>query len=49
MATIVAAAMTSHAPNMTATPDAAPEQRARFLAGLAEMRRRLLAARPDLS
>jgi hypothetical protein len=40
--------MTSHAPNMTATPDAAPEQRARFLAGLAEMRRRLLAARPDL-
>ncbi len=48
MATIVAAAMTSHAPNMTATPDAAPEQRARFLAGLAVMRRRLLAARPDL-
>jgi Catalytic LigB subunit of aromatic ring-opening dioxygenase len=48
MATIVAAAMTSHAPNMTATPDAAPEQRQRFLAGLAEMRRRLIAARPDL-
>ena len=40
--------MTSHAPNMTATPDAAPEQRQRFLAGLAEMRRRLIAARPDL-
>ena len=48
MATIVAAAMTSHAPNMTAMPDAAPAQRARFLAGLAEMRRRLRAARPDL-
>ncbi|RPH79313.1 MAG: hypothetical protein EHM88_14475, partial [Candidatus Rokuibacteriota bacterium] len=48
MATVVAAGMTSHAPNMTATPDAAPAQRARFLAGLAEMRRRLRAARPDL-
>ena len=48
MATIVAAGMTSHAPNMTATPEAAPEQRRRFLAGLAEMRRRLIAARPDL-
>jgi hypothetical protein len=48
MAQIVAAAMTSHAPNMTATPEAAPEQRTRFLAGLAEMRRRLEAARPDL-
>jgi Catalytic LigB subunit of aromatic ring-opening dioxygenase len=48
MATIVAACMTSHAPNMTATPDAAPEQRKRFLAGLEEMRTRLVAARPDL-
>src|SRR3989442_11341478 len=48
MATIVAACMTSHAPNMTATPAAAPEQRKRFLAGLEEMRRRLVAARPDL-
>jgi catalytic LigB subunit of aromatic ring-opening dioxygenase len=48
MATIVAAAMTSHAPNMTATPAAAPQQRTRFLAALAEMRRRLVAARPDL-
>jgi hypothetical protein len=48
VATLVAACMTSHAPNMTATPAAAPEQRARFLAGLAEMRRRLAAARPDL-
>src|SRR3989442_3181476 len=48
MATIVAACMTSHAPNMTATPAAAPAQRKRFLAGLAEMRRRLIAARPDL-
>ena len=48
MASIVAACMTSHAPNMTATPEAAPEQRQRFLGGLAEMRRRLIAARPDL-
>ncbi len=48
MATLVAACMTSHAPNMTATPAAAPEQRARFLAGLAEMRARLIAARPDV-
>jgi hypothetical protein len=48
MATLVAACMTSHAPNMTATPAAAPEQRARFLAGLGEMRKRLIAARPDL-
>jgi hypothetical protein len=48
VATLVAVCMTSHAPNMTATPDAAPEQRQRFLAGLAEMRRRLIAARPDL-
>jgi len=48
VATVVASCLTSHAPNMTATPDAAPEQRARFLAGLAEMRRRLMAARPDL-
>jgi Catalytic LigB subunit of aromatic ring-opening dioxygenase len=48
MATIVAACMTSHAPNMTATPEAAPAQRKRFLAGLEEMRRRLIAARPDL-
>src|SRR2546428_12638300 len=48
MATVVAACMTSHAPNMTAVPDAAPEQRKRFLGGLEEMRRRLIAARPDL-
>ena len=48
MATIVAAAMTSHAPNITATPAAAPEQRGHFLAGLAEMRKRLAAARPDV-
>jgi hypothetical protein len=48
MATVVAACMTSHAPNMTAVPEAAPEQRKRFLAGLEEMRRRLIAARPDL-
>jgi hypothetical protein len=49
MATIVAACLTSHAPNMTATPDAAPEQRRRVLAGLEQMRRRLEAARPDLA
>src|SRR2546428_7537530 len=48
MAPIVAACMPSHAPNMTATPAAAPAQRKRFLAGLEEMRRRLVAARPDL-
>jgi 2'-aminobiphenyl-2,3-diol 1,2-dioxygenase large subunit len=48
MASIVAACMTSHAPNMTAVPTAAPEQRKRFVAGLAEMRRRLVAARPDV-
>ena len=48
MATIVAAAMTSHAPNITATPAAAPEQRGHFLAGLAEMRKRLAAAGPDV-
>ena len=48
MATVVAACMTSHAPNMTATPEAAPEQRKRFLAARAEMRRRLVAARPDV-
>ena len=40
MATVVAACMTSHAPNMTAVPDAAPEQRKRFLAGLAEIDRK---------
>ena len=49
MATVVAACMTSHAPNMTAVPEAAPQQRQRFLAGLAEMRRRLAAAQPDLA
>ena len=48
MATIVAAAMTSHAPNITATPAAAPEQRGHFLAGLAELRKRLAATRPDV-
>src|ERR1700752_1531110 len=49
MATVVAACMMSHAPNMTALPDAAPEQRKRFLAGLTAMRTRLAAARPDLA
>src|SRR5439155_21758188 len=48
VATIVAAAMTSHAPNITATPAAAPEQRGHFLAGLAELRKRLAATRPDV-
>ncbi len=49
MARIVAAGMTSHAPNITARPVVAgPERRARFLAGLEELRRRLRAAEPDV-
>jgi hypothetical protein len=49
MAEIVAAALTSHAPLITGKPDIAePEQRNRLYAGFREVRRRLVAARPDL-
>ncbi len=49
MGVIVAGCLTSHAPNITAKPVIAdPQQRVRFVAGLAEMRRRLLAAQPDV-
>src|SRR5215510_7920048 len=49
MAEIVAAALTSHAPLITGKPEIAkPEQRERFYAGYREIRRRLVAARPDL-
>jgi hypothetical protein len=49
MAEIVAAALTSHAPGITGRPDVArPEQRERVHAGFAEIRRRLVAARPDV-
>ncbi|MBI4593168.1 MAG: extradiol ring-cleavage dioxygenase, partial [Candidatus Rokubacteria bacterium] len=49
MATIVAGILTSHAPLITATPVIAePAARERFVGGLAEMRRRLAAARPDV-
>jgi Catalytic LigB subunit of aromatic ring-opening dioxygenase len=49
MAEIVAAALTSHAPLITGKPEIAqPEQRDRFYAGYREIRRRLVAARPDL-
>ncbi len=49
MGTLVAGGMTSHAPNITAKPVIAdPPQRARFVAGLEELRRRLLAAKPDV-
>lgn len=49
MGTIVAACMTSHAPNITAKPAIAdPQQRVRFLAGLEEIRKRLAAVRPDV-
>jgi Catalytic LigB subunit of aromatic ring-opening dioxygenase len=49
MAEVVAAALTSHAPLITGKPDVAkPEQRDRLYAGFAEVRRRLVAARPDL-
>ena len=49
MAEIVAAALVSHAPLITGKPEVSrPEQRDRFYAGYAELRRRLAAARPDL-
>ena len=49
MGTIVAGCLTSHAPNITAKPVIAdPQQRARFVAALETMRRRLLAAKPDV-
>ena len=49
MGMIVAGCMTSHAPNITAKPVIAdPQQRIRFVKTLEEMRRRLLAARPDV-
>jgi len=49
VATVVAAGVTSHAPNITARPTI-PDmgQRARFVAGLEELGRRLAAARPDV-
>jgi hypothetical protein len=49
MAEIVAAALTSHAPLITGRPDVAnPEQRDRLHAGFHELRRRLVATRPDI-
>jgi hypothetical protein len=49
MAEIVAAALTAHAPMITGRPDVArPEQRERLYAGFREIRRRLVAARPEL-
>jgi hypothetical protein len=49
MAEIVAAALTSHAPLITGKPEVEkPEQRDRFYAGYHEIRRRLVATRPDL-
>src|SRR5438128_5910905 len=49
MAEIVAAALAAHAPLITGKPEIArPEQRERLYAGFHEMRRRMLAARPDL-
>jgi hypothetical protein len=49
MATIVAGLLIPHAPLITAKPVIGePEKRERFVAALAEMRRRLEAARPDV-
>ncbi len=49
MAEIVAAALTAHAPLITGRPDVSePGQRERLHAGFHELRRRLVAARPDL-
>jgi aromatic ring-opening dioxygenase catalytic subunit (LigB family) len=49
MAEIVAAALTAHAPLITAKPEVGkPEQRDRLYAGFREIGRRLQAARPDL-
>jgi hypothetical protein len=49
MADIVAAALTAHAPLITGRRDVAkPEQRDRLHAGFYELRRRLVAARPDI-
>ena len=49
MAEIVAAALTSHAPLITGKPEVEkPELRDRLYAGYHEIRRRLVAARPDL-
>jgi hypothetical protein len=49
MAEIVAAALTSHAPLITGRPDIArPEQREHLYAGFHDLRRRFVAARPDL-
>ncbi len=49
MAEIVAAALTAHAPLITGKPAVSkPEQRDRLHAGFHELRRRMVAARPDL-
>ncbi len=49
MAEIVAAALTSHAPLITGKPEVErPDLRDGFYAGYREIRRRLVAARPDL-
>ena len=49
MARIVAALLTSHAPNITAKPEVSdPAQRARFLSSFELLRQRLWRARPDL-
>jgi hypothetical protein len=49
MAEIVAAALTSHAPLITGKPEIGrPDQAERLYAGFHELRRRLVAARPDL-
>jgi len=48
MARIVAALLTSHAPNITAKPEVSdPAQRARFLSSFELLRQRLERARPD--
>lgn len=49
MATIVAGCMTSHGPLITGKPEITdPQQRVRFVQAMAEARRRLEAARPDV-